>query len=284
MQTVRANGIEFSYLESGEGPLVLLLHGFPDNAHTWSKQMDSLAAAGFRAVAPFTRGYAPTQAPEGSFFDTATLATDARALIEALAGEPSFVVGHDWGAATTYMLTAAFPEWVSKAVTLALPHPAFIARGFLDPASVHRTFHFWFFQLAELPEIAIRANDLAFIDYLWNLWSPGLDDSAHVSSVKKTLSEPGALEAALGYYRSMFDPARQDPALNDMRAAFADPIKAPMMTMMGSNDDLMRTDAAAAQGELFNAEFRFEKVAEAGHFLHREQPDAVSKLIIDWLR
>ncbi len=87
--TVKANGLEFAYLEQGQGPLVLLMHGFPDNAHTWSHQMPALAAAGYRAVAPFLRGYPPTQIPDGGYYDSATLATDARELIlELNDGEP----------------------------------------------------------------------------------------------------------------------------------------------------------------------------------------------------
>src|SRR5919112_1132686 len=95
---VHANGIEFGYLEAGEGPLVLLLHGFPDDAHTWSAQMDGLAGAGYRAVAPFMRGYPPTgPAPDGRY-DAEVLGADVAGLVEALGdGSPAFVVGHDWG-------------------------------------------------------------------------------------------------------------------------------------------------------------------------------------------
>src|SRR5437868_11334932 len=96
---VRANGITFAYLEEGEGPLVLLLHGFPDTARSWSHQMPALADAGFRAVAPWLRGYPPTELPESGYYDRGTLATDARELIRALGGgEPCLLVGQDWGA------------------------------------------------------------------------------------------------------------------------------------------------------------------------------------------
>src|SRR2546426_7831902 len=126
---IDANGLRFAYLEEGEGPLVLLLHGYPDDANTWSHLLPELAGAGFRAVAPWTRGYPPTEIPERGFYDPGTLATDARELIGSLGGgEPAFVVGHDWGAATAWYLAAAYPEAVRRAVILSIPHPAVIAQ------------------------------------------------------------------------------------------------------------------------------------------------------------
>ena len=110
--TVTANGVTFHYLEAGEGPLVLCLHGFPDNAHTYRGLLPTLAAAGFRAVAPFMRGYAPTSpAPDGRY-QSVLLAQDAAELIPALGAPQAFLVGHDWGATATYGAAAlAPPEW-----------------------------------------------------------------------------------------------------------------------------------------------------------------------------
>lgn len=280
--TIAANGLQFSYLEQGDGPLVLLLHGYPDSARTWSHLMPVLADAGYRAVAPFTRGYPPTEIPgEGQYSDSATLATDARALIEALGDGPAHVVGHDWGAATTFYLTAGYPDAVRRAVTLAIPHPLTILRLLTSPEQIHHAFHWWFFQLPGLPEAAIRGNDFAFIDYLWRLWSPALDDPEHVAGIKRMLAEPGAVESTLAYYRSLFDPSKQDPALAHVREAIARPIRVPMLSVIGSAD--LRSEAGESQSELFEGEFRFETVEGCGHFLHRERPDDVARLVLDWL-
>jgi pimeloyl-ACP methyl ester carboxylesterase len=281
---IEANGLKFAYLEEGEGPLVLLLHGYPDNAYTWTDQLTALAGAGFRAVAPLTRGYPPTQIPgEGAYFDAATLATDARELILALNdGAPSFVVGHDWGAATTYSLIAGYPEAVTRAVTLAIPHPLLIARALSDPRAVRRAFHWFYFQLPEIPEQAIRANDFAFIEYLWASWSPDFSDKAHVERIKEMFKVPGAVEASLAYYRSMFNPAKQDPALQHVREALRNKITVPTMNVIGSKD-LSRTEGGEAQAALFDADFRFESVEGAGHFLHLEEPKRVGELILEWL-
>ena len=160
MKRVRANGLDFAYVEQGEGPLVLLLHGFPDTAMSWSHQIPALAAAGYRAVAPYLRGYSPTEIPRDGFYDKATLATDVAELIRALGGGPAHLIGQDWGATIGYAVLAAFPELVCRAVLMAVPHPAQSSKSFLDPKHVHRSFHWWFFQLPDLPEKAIVENDL----------------------------------------------------------------------------------------------------------------------------
>ena len=108
MKRLRANGIDFAYLDNGAGPLVLLLHGFPDSARSWSYQMPALAAAGYRAVAPYLRGYPPSEVPREGFYDMGTLATDVAELIRGLgAGTPVHLVGQDWGAAITSSVVAA---------------------------------------------------------------------------------------------------------------------------------------------------------------------------------
>src|SRR5262245_26717623 len=123
MQTVTANGLKFAYLEQGSGPLVLLLHGFPDTAHTWEHVLPKLAQAGYRAVAPFTRGYHPTELSPDNKYDTDTLASDAIALVDALGGAPAILVGHDWGASAAYGAVGMAPDKFRLLVTLAVPHP-----------------------------------------------------------------------------------------------------------------------------------------------------------------
>ena len=281
VHTVKANGIEFAYLEEGSGPLVLLMHGFPDNAHTWDRQMPVLAEAGYRAVAPFIRGYPPTEIPHGGYYDGATLATDVRALIEALGDAPAFLVGQDWGAFITYAACAAYPESVKCAVAMAVPLPRAVLRLMEIPEQVHHSFHWWFFQARGIPEVAVRANDFAFIDYLWRLWEPGFDDGAHVADVKRMLAEPGALEAALGYYRAAMDPALADPALADVRAHLLDDISVPTLAIFGAGDP--RAEFAKTQEEHFTGGYRAEILDGCAHFLHRSRPAEVGRLILEWL-
>ena len=118
---VDANGLNFGYLEDGCGPLVLMLHGFPDTAHTWDDLRPRIAAKGYRAISPFTRGYSPTAVPDRDA-DQETLARDALALIEALGASEAVIIGHDFGAAAAYGAAALGPDRVKKLFALAIPH------------------------------------------------------------------------------------------------------------------------------------------------------------------
>src|SRR5262245_29160930 len=162
--SVQANSIAFHYLELGTGPLVLCLHGFPDNAYTYRYLLPVLAAAGFRGVAPFMRGYAPTTpAPDGRY-QSVLLAQDAVALITALGAERAYLVGHDWGAQAAYGATALASERIVRLVTLAAAHPG-AARGdlALSYERLKGTWHAFFFQMP-FAEQAVAAHDFVFLE------------------------------------------------------------------------------------------------------------------------
>ena len=255
-----ANGVRFAYFEEGAGPLVLLLHGFPDTAHSWDAVRPALAAAGYRAVSPFTRGYFPTAVPDNGAYDTVTLGCDALALITALGAESAVIVGHDWGAATAYAAAVLDPKRVSFLLTVATPHPGAV-RPF--PRVVWGVRHMYAFQ-SRRAEQFVRADDFAYIDTLVRRWSP----SWHVPedetrAVKQAFAQPGCLTGALGYYRAI--------RLNAPKA-LRHRITVPSAVFCGDDDPVLRlSDYERARSHYAGA---YEIIRmPGGHFLHREYPE-----------
>lgn len=253
--------------------------------------MPALADAGWQVAAPFLRGYPPSSVPQagapGVYFDKATLVQDIAELIRALQRErgsdaPVDLVAQDWGAIIGYALLAAHPELVRRAVLMAVPHPLVVAASMLNPKHVHRSFHWWFFQLPNLPEQALAKDDFAFIDYLWRYWTTeGFEDAAHIRHIKDTLAQAGVLGATLGYYRAMLDPAKADPALAALRERMARTISVPTLALCGADD--LRAELMREQAQHFAGEYRYAEIPRAGHFLHREAPQAVTRQVIEWL-
>jgi pimeloyl-ACP methyl ester carboxylesterase len=276
---VEANGLEFAYLAAGEGPLALLLHGFPDDAWTWDRQIDALAGAGYRAVAPFMRGYPPTGPAPDDRYDGEALADDVAGLIRALGEGSAYVAGYDWGGFATSAAMALHPDSVRRGAVFNIGHPATFPPTLLNPRQVHHIFHFWFFQLGDLAAGAVRANDLAFVDYLWDYWSaPGHEDNQHVERLKReTLAPEGAVEAAMSYYPALLELTTQAPELAErlQRA-----VSVPTLTVFGDHDPAR--ELAEGQHVHFDGEYRFELVQGAGHFVHREQPAEATRLLLDW--
>lgn len=281
---IEANGVELAYLSAGEGPLALLLHGFPDTNHTWRHLMPKLADAGYRVVAPAMRGYAPSAVPADGRYQTGALATDACALHEALGGDgDAVIVGHDWGAFATYGAAALEPDRWRRVVTMAVPPAAALGMAFMDYDQIKRSFYIWFFQTA-LAEVAVPMDDLRFIDGLWADWSPGYDGHDDAAAVKDALRDPANLAAAIGYYRAMFDPSLHDPALERAQAAGAEPTPQPTLYLHGADDGcLAAPDPDAVATCLPAAGSRVELVPGTGHFLHLEQPDVVDRLVLEFL-
>ena len=276
--TIEANGIRFAFLEAGRGPLVLLLHGFPDNPWTWSHQIPALVEAGYRVVAPWMRGYAPTQVPADGRYDAEALGTDVAELIRTLGGGSAYVVGHDWGTVAAYTAMALFPETIKRAVMIAGGHPTTLTKVFGSPSVMHHIFHFYLFQVRGFGEIALQLNDFALVDYLWHHWSPGHQDPEQIARAKATLSTPGTVEAALGYYRALATLRETHP---QTAARMRDAGSVPTLAVFGVNDP----PHVLSEGEesSFSAEYRRVIVEGAGHFVHRERPEELTRLVLDWL-
>ena len=281
---VTANDVDFAYFEAGSGPLALCLHGFPDSAHTWRHLLPALADAGFHAVAPFMRGYAPTAVPADGRYQTAALGLDANALHEALGGDGSAVlIGHDWGAMATYVAGNHDPNRWSKLVTMAVPPAGAVAGGFLTYAQLRKSWYMFFFQHG-LSEVVVGMDDLAFIDGLWADWSPGFDAVEDLPHVKDALRDPANLQAALGYYRATLGGVGTDPALDAVQNKGNEVTAQPTLYLHGRTDGCMGIEVAEmARAFLTSEGSRMEVVEDAGHFLQLEQPEVVNRLVVDFV-
>ena len=257
---VQANGIRFAYLTEGSGPLVLLLHGFPDTAYSWDRVMPEVARAGFRAVAPFMRGYHPTEIPKDGRSDGDTLGRDVVALIEALGEQQAIVVGHDWGALAAYTAASLAPERVRLLVTVAVPHPFSVWPP--TPMLLWTVRHFFVLRGKGAPN-KMRANNLAYIDELVRRWSPAWKDipAEETARVKESFAQPGALEAACSYYAALTPRVPQS-----LRA----PIKVPTVAFAGLHDNVSPRAYEKAR-KCFAASYEVVQVP-GGHFMHREHP------------
>jgi pimeloyl-ACP methyl ester carboxylesterase len=286
--TVEANGLRFGYLSAGdEGPLALCLHGFPDSARTWRHLLPALRDAGFRAVAPWLRGYAPTEVPSDGVYQTAMLGIDANALHAALGGgDDAVLVGHDWGAFAGYAAVQDSPPRWRRLVTMAVPPPAAVAGSFFGYDQLRRSWYMFFFQ-HPLADMAVPMDDLAFVDRLWADWSPGYDAREDLAYVKDALRDPANLAAAIGYYRATLgDVGISDaPEVAALQAAAMGVPPLPTLYLHGRTDGCMGADLAeGARAFLTHDGSRLEYVDDAGHFLHLERPDEVNRLVVEFLQ
>jgi pimeloyl-ACP methyl ester carboxylesterase len=269
-RTVNAGGLELAVLEEGDGPLVLLLHGFPDTAESWAPTLAALAGAGYRAAAPYLRGYHPSAIPADGDYSPEALGRDVTGLIAALGEESAIVVGHDWGASAAFSAAITEPERVRFLVTVAIPHPASLRP---TPLLIWRARHFLKFKRRGA-EDEVRAEDFAYIDELYRRWSPAWDfGPEETAAVKRAFSQPGSLEAALGYYRAVG--ARPPPSHRGK-------VTMPSVAFAGATDGGVKPAAFERARRLYTD--RYEIVTlPGGHFLHREHPEPFHRELLSRL-
>jgi pimeloyl-ACP methyl ester carboxylesterase len=284
-KTVEANGLEFAYFEDGpsDGPLALCLHGFPDTAHTWRFLLPELAAAGFHAVAPFLRGYAPTAIPADGHYQLGALVRDIESLHDALGGTgDAVIIGHDWGAMATYGAVAHQPDRWRRVVTAAVPPTAAIGMSLFTYRQLRSSWYMFFF-LSPLAEVALPMENYNFIDGLWADWSPGFDGSWDAARVKESIGTPERILAAIGYYRAMYQPELQVPELAEEQAASFLPTPKPTLYLHGADDGCMLPTSMGAPLDFLAVGSEVEVIEKAGHFLQVEQPEVVNRRIIEFL-
>ncbi len=287
-RVILKNGtLSFSALACGpeDGVVVLLLHGFPDNPHTFSSQLRALGNAGYRAIAPTMRGYEPSSQPADGDYRVGTMARDVLAWMDGLGARRVHLVGHDWGAVVTSVAGALAPERFHSLTTMAVPHPPGVQRnGWKVPVQMLNSSYMTFFQLPWVSDWALSRNDWAMARWLCSIWSPGfsLPDDEWANR-RATFEAPGVLRAMLAYYRQN---ASVGVALGLVRSEMMSLSTVPVRTLVlaGEDDGCMdvRMFEHAFCEEDFPAGVQIQRVAGAGHFVHLDAPDVVNDALLAW--
>jgi pimeloyl-ACP methyl ester carboxylesterase/2-polyprenyl-6-methoxyphenol hydroxylase-like FAD-dependent oxidoreductase len=268
-------GVRLHYVESGEGPLVVLLHGFPEFWYSWRHQLPALSAAGYRTVAVDLRGYNLSDKPRGvGSYLLPTLARDIGRLIRALGSESASVVGHDWGALLAWELAMRDPEVVERLTILNVPHPERAKAGLRTARQLRKSWYIGFYQLPVIPEAYLRWGDYTFIRRALREGSSGStpDD---IERYVAAIARPGALRAGVNHYRALARLAMREPN-RSVR------IEAPVMVVWGEQDPYLGAELAEPDRR-WVPNLRMERVPDAGHWLHIDRPEIVNPLLLDFL-
>jgi len=268
--------VTLHYVEAGEGPLVVLLHGFPEFSFAWRDQIGPLAAAGFRVVAPDLRGYNLSSKPKGiRAYSSAKLADDINGLIHALGHESATVVGHDWGGTVAWTLAMTRPEVVEKLAILDAAHPRKLQKRLFTPSQLRRSWYFFFFAIPWLPERIVRAKRFRFFQRFLRDARPTYTPE-EMDRYVEAWSQPGALTAMIDYYRySVFTPPWQ--SWRSVR-----PISAPTLVIWGKQDRYLGPKLAEPDHELVPNLVGVERLPNASHWVHHDEAERVNQLLVDF--
>ena len=262
----------FVVSQEGEGPDIVLIHGFPDTPYSYADLQGELVRAGWRVTVPWLRGYHADTIVAGRAYDPETIGRDGLALLDAIGAQRAVIVGHDWGALMTYVMATLAPDRMRGIVTIAIPHPSLLKR---TPASLLAARHFLALKLP-WAERSVRRDDFAYLGQLYSRWAPnwsGAERDASVRRVKEALSSPATLAGALDYYRAL--PLGGSRLLEEPPAVANLPV--------GGTADIVDADLFRDTAELFGTPGKAVIVEGAGHWPHRENPALVTPEILSFV-
>jgi pimeloyl-ACP methyl ester carboxylesterase len=275
---ITANGIRLHLVEAGAGPLVVLLHGFPEFSYSWRRQLPALAAAGLHAVAPDLRGYNESDRPPSvRDYRLRHLIDDVAGLITALGEQRAAIVGHDWGGAIAWKLAMLRPDVVERLVILNAPHPAAFARELRRPMQWLRSWYMLFFHVPWLPEWLLSAGDFALLARTLRTEPVSRDafSPVDVQEYKRAFARRGALTAAINYYRAL---ARYPGEMRRGDRA----ITVPTLLIWGERDRYLGV-GMTERLERWVPNVRVVRLANASHWVQNDAAAEVNRLLIDFL-
>lgn len=284
-----ANGIRQHVLTAGSGPLVLLLHGFPEFSYAWRHQLVALADAGFRVAAPDLRGYGGSDKPPRGY-DAFTLAGDIAGLVRVLGERDAVLVGHDWGGLLAWATATLHPRVVRRLVVLGTPHPLRLRAALLtDPRGQLRASGYAAgFQTPRWPEAVLTRDDGAEVLRLMRRWAGPVwpttaDFAAAAEAYRRALQVPAAAHCALEYYRWMWRSQLRPDGWRFARLMAA-PVTAPTLQLHGALDTCLLPRTAQGSGRYVAGAYEWRLIDGVGHFPHEETPDLVSGELIRWAK
>ncbi|MGE0489979.1 MAG: alpha/beta fold hydrolase [Vulcanimicrobiota bacterium] len=273
-RTFDLGSLSMHAVEAGEGPLVLLLHGFPACWYSWKDLIEPLSRH-FRVVAPDLRGYNLSDRPKGvHHYTTDALGEDIARLVRALGETRAHIVGHDWGGALTWSLASTRPNLVDKVAVLNCPHPAAMLRHLrTNRRQLKRSWYIMFFQLPRLPEWVFSRRQSQFVKFAFAA-RRGTFEAEDLERYREAIFAPGALTAAINYYRAagrqLLAPVKYPP------------IAAPSLLIWGERDKALGKELTFGMERYFSGDYRVEYL-DAGHWVHNEQPERVLELLGNFL-
>lgn len=272
-RTIEGDGQRFVVSEAGDGPDVVMLHGFPDTPYSYAQLEEALVGAGFRVTLAWLRGYQRETIVPGRPYDALTIGRDALALLDALGLERPVLVGHDWGALITYVAVALAPQRLRAIVTFGIPHPSLLAR---TPANMWALRHFFALKLPWAPA-ATRRNDFAYFERLYRRWAPNWSGSVReqcIDHAKQALASPETLDGAISYYRAI--PLGRGPSLLQ---------RAPSVPglIVGGSADMLGAELYTRTAALLPSPSRAAIVPGAGHWPHLEGAELVARELREFL-
>jgi pimeloyl-ACP methyl ester carboxylesterase len=279
-----SNGLRLRAAVAGDGPLVVMLHGFPESWYSWRHQIRALSPS-YKCVAPELRGYGESDAPRGvENYRVEELAGDLRGLIHDFGRERAVVIGHDWGGAIAWVASLMHPEVVERLVILNCPHPRQMGRLLRSSfRQLVRSWYIFFFQLPWLPELMMRAGNFFLPMQAMRAGAVHKDafSEADLEYFRKALSPPYSVTAALNYYRAL---ARRD-LLGEPAAGhwLARKVEAPTLIIWGEQDIALTRELTYGMEDLFACGFTVRYVPDSGHWVQQEKPELVNQLIADFL-
>jgi pimeloyl-ACP methyl ester carboxylesterase len=283
---VTAGGVRLHVAETGpvDGPLVLLLHGFPEFWWSWRHQLVALGEAGFHAVAPDLRGYGASDKPPRGY-DQYTLSADVAGLVRALGAHDAALVGHDWGGALAWAVATLHPRVVRSLAVVSMPHPLRMAEALLrDRRQARASAYIGFFQLPKAPEARLVRDDGAYVGELLRRWGgPGFPDAETEARCREAIQVPAVSNCSLEWYRWSVRSLTR-PSGHRFRRLLGRGVSVPTLQVHGDLDTCLLPTTAHGSGAFVHAPYELVVLDGVGHFPHQEDPETVTALLLDHLR